>query len=206
MAVFALMAITGTAVAPVFMSWVEANPRLEWRWIQWIQIIIVGVYLPVLPFLPETRAAVLLRKQAEKMRKKQREQVGEEKNGGTGVTDGEKEVRGGGEDDTVVVDRETIYLARGEVGKPKLAELMKVSMIRPFRESPRSLSTRQIIPTDALLPADLLATEPIVIFFTLWISVAWAVMYGLVQSIPYVFQNVYGFGTGRVGLVYLSLT
>lgn len=53
---------------------------------------------------------------------------------------------------------------------------------------------------------DLLATEPIVIFFTLWISIAWAVMYGLVQSIPYVFREVYGFGTGRVGLVYLALT
>jgi hypothetical protein len=51
-----------------------------------------------------------------------------------------------------------------------------------------------------------LATEPIVIFFTLWISIAWAVMYGLVQSIPYVFREVYGFGTGRVGLVYLALT
>lgn len=141
MAVFALMAITGTAVAPVFMSWVEANPRLEWRWIQWIQIIIVGVYLPVLPFLPETRAAVLLRKQAEKMRRKQRDEAREAGKGDARALDGEKEVRGGGDDDAVL-DQETIYLARGEVGKPKLAELMKVSMIRPFREWASSLSTR----------------------------------------------------------------
>lgn len=143
MAVFALMAITGTALAPVFMSWVEANPRLEWRWIQWIQIIVVGVYLPVLPFLPETRAAVLLRKQAGEMRRKQREEKGR-----SGGQEGEGEKQAGAGDDVnssaVVVDQETIYLARGEVGKPKLAELMKVSMIRPFREfsldpSPSSL-------------------------------------------------------------------
>lgn len=127
MAVFALMAVSGTAFAPVIFSWVEANPSLEWRWIQWIQIILVGVYLPSIPlFMPETRAAVLLKKQAEKMRKKKREEA---EGGGK---DGEKGVVGvvGGWDQGMK------YLARGEVGKPKLTELIRVSLVRPIRECP----------------------------------------------------------------------
>lgn len=125
MAVFALMAVSGTAFAPVIFSWVEANPSLEWRWIQWIQIILVGVYLPSIPlFMPETRAAVLLKKQAEKMRKKKREEA---EGGGKA---GEKGVVGvvGGWDPGMK------YLARGEVGKPKLTELIRVSLVRPIRE------------------------------------------------------------------------
>ena len=120
MAVFALMAVSGTAFAPVIFSWVEANPSLEWRWIQWIQIILVGVYLPAIPlFMPETRAAVLLKKQAQKMRKEKHEQEHGDGN--------EKRVVGGW-------DQGMKYLARGEVGKPKLGELMRVSLVRPIRK------------------------------------------------------------------------
>jgi hypothetical protein len=38
------------------------------------------------------------------------------------------------------------------------------------------------------------------------ISMAWGVFYALTQSIPLIFQQLYGFGTGRVGLVYLSMS
>lgn len=38
MAVFAFFAMLGTGLGPVMMAWVEANPRLEWRWIQWIEL------------------------------------------------------------------------------------------------------------------------------------------------------------------------
>jgi hypothetical protein len=53
---------------------------------------------------------------------------------------------------------------------------------------------------------DLLATEPTVTFFAIWIAVGWGVLYGQVQSIPYVFILLYDFDEGHVGLVYLSLT
>lgn len=125
MAVFALMAVSGTAFAPVIFSWVEANPRLEWRWIQWIQIILVGVYLPSIPlFMPETRAAVLLKKQARKMRRRKDK-----------VEDEVQREQGGGVEEKGKWDDGMKYLARGEVGKPKFGELMRVSLIRPIRES-----------------------------------------------------------------------
>jgi hypothetical protein len=37
MAAFGAVAIGSTGLGAVVMAWVEANPRLEWRWIQWIQ-------------------------------------------------------------------------------------------------------------------------------------------------------------------------
>jgi len=37
MAAFGAVAIGATGLGAVVMSWVEANTKLEWRWIQWIQ-------------------------------------------------------------------------------------------------------------------------------------------------------------------------
>jgi len=37
MAAFGAVAIGATGLGPVVMAWVEANTKLEWRWIQWIQ-------------------------------------------------------------------------------------------------------------------------------------------------------------------------
>ncbi|KAG6834146.1 hypothetical protein H0H93_011570, partial [Arthromyces matolae] len=38
MSLFALVAMGGTGVGPAFAGWIEMNTRLEWRWIQWIQM------------------------------------------------------------------------------------------------------------------------------------------------------------------------
>ncbi|KAF9525113.1 MFS polyamine transporter [Crepidotus variabilis] len=70
MSAFSLSAIGGASLGPVFSGWVEMNPRLQWRWIQWIQLIICGCYLVILPFvLKETRSSILLTKIAKKLRK-----------------------------------------------------------------------------------------------------------------------------------------
>ncbi|THH29523.1 hypothetical protein EUX98_g4677 [Antrodiella citrinella] len=38
MSIFSLAAVGGTGLGPVFAGYVEMNPRLEWRWIQWIHL------------------------------------------------------------------------------------------------------------------------------------------------------------------------
>lgn len=43
MSFFAVAAIGGTGFGPVYAGWVEMNPRLEWRWIQWIQMMCVNL-------------------------------------------------------------------------------------------------------------------------------------------------------------------
>ena len=45
MALFATAAIFGTGVGPVWAGWVEQNPNLGWRWIQYLQAIYTGAFL-----------------------------------------------------------------------------------------------------------------------------------------------------------------
>ncbi|KAJ9108018.1 hypothetical protein QFC20_003587 [Naganishia adeliensis] len=130
----------------------------------WIQIIIFGAALPLLIMMPETREGVILRRKAAHMRKQMRQL------GGKGATNSSVEFE---------------YRARSEVDKPKLTDLIKVSLTRPIW---------------------LLFTEPIVASFSVWISMAWGVFYALTQSIPLIFQELYHFDTGHTGLVYLSMS
>ncbi|KAJ9108581.1 hypothetical protein QFC19_002297 [Naganishia cerealis] len=92
------------------MSWVEARSSLQWRWIQWIQIIIFGAFLPFMMVIPETRDGVILRRKAARMRKEMRKLAGKSATNDT-------------------VDAE--YRARSEVDKPRLIDLVKVSLTRP---------------------------------------------------------------------------
>jgi hypothetical protein len=97
------------------MSWVEARSSLQWRWIQWIQVIIFGAFLPFLMVIPETRDGVILRRKAATMRKEMRKLAGKASTNAT-------------------VDAE--YRARSEVDKPKLIDLVKVSLTRPVCKCP----------------------------------------------------------------------
>lgn len=38
MAIYSFAAMGGTGLGPVAAGWIEMNPRLEWRWIQWISM------------------------------------------------------------------------------------------------------------------------------------------------------------------------
>ncbi|CAK5267428.1 unnamed protein product [Mycena citricolor] len=70
MAIFSLASLGGTGLAPVVYGWVEMNSRLEWRWIEWIQMIYCGVYtVIVLLVMRETRSSILLVRLAQKVRK-----------------------------------------------------------------------------------------------------------------------------------------
>ncbi|KAF8074570.1 MFS polyamine transporter [Lyophyllum atratum] len=68
MSMFAVAALGGTGLGPVLAGWINENPRLEWRWIQWIQMILCGAYFVLLPVLmTETRTAILLTRIAKKI-------------------------------------------------------------------------------------------------------------------------------------------
>lgn len=51
MSLFAVAALGGTGLGPVVAGWVEMNPRLEWRWIQWIQMMYIFFLRPSLRIL-----------------------------------------------------------------------------------------------------------------------------------------------------------
>lgn len=55
-------------------------------------------------------------------------------------------------------------------------------------------------------PAHMLTTEPVVIFFTLWVSFAWGVLYLFFSSVVQTYQSAYGWGTMSTGLVQLAIS
>ncbi|KAK2462261.1 hypothetical protein APHAL10511_005757 [Amanita phalloides] len=69
MAIFTMGALGGTALGPIIAGWIEMNPHLEWRWIQWIQMMNCGVLFILVLFMKETRPGVLLTSLAKKIRK-----------------------------------------------------------------------------------------------------------------------------------------
>ncbi|KAI1912157.1 hypothetical protein LOZ65_006031 [Ophidiomyces ophidiicola] len=52
---------------------------------------------------------------------------------------------------------------------------------------------------------DLLMTEPVVFFFSLWVSFSWAVLYLQFGSIPLVFRNNHGFDIQQSGAVFTAM-
>lgn len=123
MSFFAVAAVGGTGFGPIYAGWVEMNPRLQWRWIQWIQMMyvtylrtyfdleslpshifsITGFYLVLVPLImKETRSSIILMRIAKRMRK----ETGNPR-----------------------------YRARIEDEGVKLSTLIWVSCTRPIRES-----------------------------------------------------------------------
>ncbi|KIM88106.1 hypothetical protein PILCRDRAFT_62793 [Piloderma croceum F 1598] len=70
MSIYSLAAVGGTGLGPAVAGWVELNPRLQWRWIQWIHMILTGaVLLLVIVLMKETRSTIILTRLARKLRK-----------------------------------------------------------------------------------------------------------------------------------------
>ncbi|KAJ3715091.1 major facilitator superfamily domain-containing protein [Lentinula raphanica] len=71
MSLFSVAAIGGSGFGPLYAGWIQMNPRLQWRWIQWIQMIITGFYLVLVPLISrETRSSIILTRIARRMRQK----------------------------------------------------------------------------------------------------------------------------------------
>ncbi|KAF7309402.1 MFS domain-containing protein [Mycena indigotica] len=70
MSIFTVTALASNGLGPLFSGWVEQNPRLEWRWIQYIHMILSALCgILFLVTMRETRSSVLLSRRAEKIRK-----------------------------------------------------------------------------------------------------------------------------------------
>lgn len=52
----------------------------------------------------------------------------------------------------------------------------------------------------------MLFSEPVVAAFSLWLAFAWGVLFGLFESVPYVFTNVYGFTEEQVSYTLSTLS
>ncbi|KAI0039242.1 hypothetical protein FA95DRAFT_1612735 [Auriscalpium vulgare] len=70
MSIFAVAAVGSTGLRPVAGAGrIEANPHLQWRWIQWLHVIVTALCLVLLVlFMRETRTSVILTRRAKKLR------------------------------------------------------------------------------------------------------------------------------------------
>ncbi len=66
-------------------------------------------------------------------------------------------------------------------------------------------SISKMIGISVYRPFHLLFTEPVVFFFSLWVSFAWAVLYLTFASIPLVFGTSHGFGIQQSGCVFAAM-
>ncbi|KUI71617.1 putative transporter mfs2 [Cytospora mali] len=84
---------------------------------------------------------------------------------------------------------------RKETGKPIYAE-------SEFNRQ----STVALLKMSFYRPARMLTTEPVVIFFTLWVSFAWGILFLFFSSVVQTFQSAYEFNTLQTGLVQLAIS
>lgn len=76
------------------------------------------------------------------------------------------------------------YQCRSDAERASLLILIKVSMSRPIY---------------------LLATEPVVFSFSLWVGLAWGIMFLTLEAVPDVMGTVYNFNQGEIGLTFLAI-
>ncbi|KAJ5887201.1 hypothetical protein N7504_011248 [Penicillium tannophilum] len=153
MSLFGFTSVIGIALGPFVGAAIQTIHKNDpWRWIFYIQIIYNAALIPVFwLILRETRADVILKKRAKRLRKE------------TG---------------------RHIY-AEADLDTTSVWKLIQVSFERPTR---------------------MLVTEPVVIFFTLWVSFAWGILFLFFSSVSQTFSHNYGWGTFTTGLVQLAIS
>ncbi|OBT87647.1 hypothetical protein VE02_02684 [Pseudogymnoascus sp. 03VT05] len=67
-------------------------------------------------------------------------------------------------------------------------------------------SLMKMIKISVWRPIHLLATEPVVFFFSLWVSFAWAVLYLTFSSLPLIFRTTYSFNLQECGFVFAAMS
>ncbi|EEH41654.2 hypothetical protein PAAG_03217 [Paracoccidioides lutzii Pb01] len=179
MALFSGAVFFGTGFGPMVSSFIVYH--LSWRWVFYMQAILsAAVTAAVMVFFNETRGNVLLSRKAQ-MLNKWYEKL--EEAGYIGV---DMPVDG------LVLSAEGLrqtqrirWKVKADEERESLAKVIAISLYRPFH---------------------LLVTEPVVFFFSLWVSFSWAVLYLQFGSIPLVFETNHGFNLQQSGAAFTSIS
>ena len=228
MALFSGAVLVGTGLGPLSASvmvhrWggegaVVAGPTARWKWVFWHQVILDFVLAVLIAVLfHESRGCVLLRRKAVKLNAYYEslesrgcfgvwvkgDPAGQDRLGmstpprypaaATKPTQGDAEEKGLAAPPMVAP-----YEA-----PPSGAQLQRVRWA--VKEDEQHASIVQMMSVSLLRPFHLLFTEPVVFFFSLWVSFAWATLYLTFAAIPLVFSRQYGFNTEQSGYVFIAM-
>lgn len=177
MACFSSAALFGTGLGPLVCGFIAEYTT--WRWIFYTQIIIGGMISgAVILFFCETRAAVVLRKRA-KLLNQWVEKL--EDAGVYGVQVPRKDENGANEKHSATL--RIRWKVGAEEKRANLATMIRTSLLRPFQ---------------------LLLTEPVVFFFSLWAAFSWSVLYINLSAIPLIFETTYGFSLSNSNAIFAA--
>jgi hypothetical protein len=100
-----------------------------------------------------------------------------------------------------------LYETRGDVLLSKRAKKLRLQTGRPiyskFELEMPSLAQRLKVSTTR--PTWMLLTEPVVLFFTLWLSFAWGILFVYFDSVYLTFHHNYKYNVFTVGLIELAI-
>lgn len=208
MALFSGSVLLGTGLGPLSAALMTYNLKgigtgtaAAWKWIFWHQVIMGAVCMVALVLLfKESRGTVLLSRKAKALNKWYAQL---EEHGHYGVFLDDEE--------TMSTPGSPNASSDDEKGSNKSRTLPIPSGSPPTRirwivkEDEERSSLAKMITISVYRPFHLLLTEPVVFFFSLWVSFAWGVLYLTFGSIPLIFKRQYGWDQDRTGLVFLSL-
>ena len=175
MAVYSGFVFIGTGLGPLVSGFIAQNTH--WRWVFWVQVIACGLVVgTIILFFRETRGSILLSRKAHCLNEWY---VQREQLGYFGF-----EMPVGIPQSEKTQIQRIRWRVKSDEERESLSKMITISVYRPFR---------------------LLVTEPVVFFFSLWVSFSWAVLYLTFGSIPLVFSHSYGFNTQQAGAVFAAM-
>ncbi|KAI0827502.1 MFS general substrate transporter [Hypoxylon sp. FL0890] len=213
MALFSGAVLVGTGLGPLVAAvMVErwGGEGEKWKWIFWHQVIVDFVLMvAVVAFFKESRGSVLLSRKAKALnmwyaRLEEKGLFGvwvPTLNSDLGVVP--KSTTASNVDKSVVEERQSALALETRPRSWGDGRLRRIRWIVKEDEQRASITT--MITVSLFRPFLLLFTEPIVFFFSLWVSFAWAILYLTFGSIPLVFQRQYGFSIEQSGYVFTAM-
>jgi MFS family permease len=194
MALFSGSALFGTGLAPMIAGAIVTHTT--WRWIYYSHAIVSAVFVVVIfVFFKETRGSVLLSRKAQKLNTYYEKL---EEAGHFGVIMSSED----SSDEKRV--RRIRWKVKSDEQRASLAKMIQVSVYRPFREFSQWLPFWDIRPNHQII--DMLVTEPVVFFFSLWVSFSWATLYLQFSSVPLVFRTNHHFNVEQTGAVFTGVS
>jgi multidrug resistance protein len=150
---------------------------VSWRWMFWLQTIVDGVLVfAFILVFKETRGSVLLSRKAKALNSWY---AAREEAGYFGF---QMPIHGGAE---YSEPQRIRWKVKSDEERTSLSRSIGISLYRPFH---------------------LLITEPVVFFFSLWVSFSWAVLYLTLAAVPLVFETNHGFNIQQSGAIFAAIS
>lgn len=217
MAIYSGSVLVGTGLGPLVsavMTYRFGDDGEKWRWVFWHQVILGGTLMILMVTLfKESRGSVVLSRKAKALNKwyEEREKAGyfgawlqdetTVDNGGAMMSSSDEEGTTMGLEDEE--KRGGPPSSRVELGTITNVQLVRIRWRVKADEDRATLG--KAISISVWRPFHLLFTEPVVFFFSLWVSFAWAVLYLTFASVPYVFETVYNWNIEEAGYIFAAM-